>query len=201
MELDKLSTGEKVSAVSAVLLFIFMFFDWFGAKVSGVAGFSGNVPGATADAWQAFDVIDIILLIAIVAAVGVAVMRLTDADFEPRVSVNTIVAALGALAVVLIIYRMIDPPGGESVAGVSIDITLKLGIFLGLIAAAGIAYGGYSAMREEGMTFGDAADRLSGGSGSGGASGGGPSGGGTPPPPPPPSSTPPAPPPPPSSGA
>lgn len=195
MELDKLSTGEKVSAGSAILLFIFMFFDWFGAKVSGVNGFSGSVPGAGADAWEAFSVIDIILLVAIVAAVAVAVIRLTDADVEPPVSLNTIVAALGAVAVVLILYRMIDPPGGGDVAGFSVDITLKLGIFLGLIAAAGIAYGGYSAMREEGVTFGDAADRLSGGTHAGSAPGG-PSGG-APPPPQPPSSTPPSPPPPP----
>jgi hypothetical protein len=193
MEMDKLSNGEKVSAISAILLFIFMFFDWYGAKVSGVTGFTGDVPGAGANAWQAFDIIDIILLIAIVAAVAVAVIRLTDADVEPPVSMNAVVGALGAVAVLLILYRIIDPPGGESVAGVSIDITLKLGVFLGLIAAAGIAYGGYSAMREEGMTFGDAADRLSGG---GGGAGGGPSGGA---PPPPPSSTPPPPPPPPPS--
>ena len=106
--------------------------------------------------------IPIFLMLAIVVAIGVAVIRLTDADLEPPVSLNAIVAALGGLAVLLILYRIIDPPGGGSFGGVSVDITLKFGIFLGLIAAAGIAYGGYSAMREEGMTFGDAADRLSG---------------------------------------
>jgi hypothetical protein len=187
MEVDKLNTGEKVSAVSAILLFIFMFFDWFGAKVSGVPGFSGSVEGGAGSAWDALDVIPIFLMLAIVAALGVAIIRLTDADLEPPVSLNTIVAALGGLAVLLILYRIIDPPGGDSLAGVSVDITLKFGIFLGLIAAAGIAYGGYSAMREEGTTFGDAADRLSSGPGS------------TPPPtggPPPPSQQPPPPPPP-----
>jgi hypothetical protein len=162
MELDKLSRGEKVSAVSAILLFIFMFFDWFGAKVSGVPGFSGTVEGAGGSAWDALDVIPIFLMLAIVVAIGVAIVRLTDADLEPPFSLNAIVAALGGLAVLLILYRIIDPPGGGSFGGVSVDITLKFGIFLGLIAAAGIAYGGYSAMREEGLTFGDAADRLSG---------------------------------------
>ena len=184
MEADKLSTGEKVSAVSAILLFVFMFFDWFGAKVSGVPGFSGSIEGGGGSAWDALDVIPIFLMLAIVAAIGVAVIRLTDADLEPPISLNAIVAALGGFAVLLILYRIVDPPGGESVAGVSVDITLKFGIFLGLIAAAGIAYGGYSAMREEGMTFGDTADRLSGG-------------GGQAPPPPPSSSQPPPPPPPP----
>jgi hypothetical protein len=192
MEVDKLSTGEKVSAVSAILLFVFMFFDWFGAEVSGVPGFSGSVEtGAAGSAWDALDVIPIFLMITIVAAVGVALIRLTDADLEPPVSLNAIVAGLGGLAVLLILYRIIDPPGGGSFGGVSVDITLKFGIFLGLIAAAGIAYGGYSAMREEGLTFGDAADQLSGG----GQPPQPPAGG--PPPPPPPSQQPPPPPPPP----
>jgi hypothetical protein len=161
MELDKLSPGEKISAVSGILLFVFMFFDWFGVEVSGVPGFSGTVGGVGGSAWDALDAIPIFLMIAIVAALGVAVVRLTDADLEPAVSLNAIVAALGGLAVLLILYRIVDPPGGGSFGGVSVDVTLKLGIFLSLLAAAGIAYGGWSAMREEGLTFDDVGDRLS----------------------------------------
>lgn len=194
MEMDKLNTGEKISAVSAILLFIFMFFDWFGVKVSGVAGFSGNIAGSGGNAWDAMDVIPIFLMLAIVVAVGVAVVRLTDADLEPPVSLNAIVAGLGGLAVLLILYRIISPPDFGSFGGVSVEATLKFSIFLGLLAAAGIAYGGYSAMREEGATFGDAADRLAGG----GDTGARPPAGGSPPPPPPP--PPPSQPPPPTSG-
>ena len=193
MKADKLSTGEKISAVSAVLLFVFMFFDWFGVKVESVSGFSGSVPGG-GSAWDALDVIPLVLMAAIVVAIGVAVIRLTDADLEPPFSLNTAVAVLGGLAVLLIVYRVVNPPGGGDFGGVSVDTTLKLGIFLGLIAAAGIAYGGYSAMREEGASFGDAADRLSGGSGTGAGQGPGDV------PPPPPTQQPPPPPPPPPTG-
>jgi hypothetical protein len=214
MEADKLSTGEKLSAVSALLLFVFMFFDWFGVEVSGVPGFGGDVSGAGGSAWDALDVIPIFLMLAIVAAIGVAVIRLTDADLELPVSLNAIVAALGGLAVLLILYRIIDQPGGGGdFSGVEVDVTLKVGIFLAFAAAVGIAYGGYRAMQEEGMTFGDVGDRLSGGPGSGtGAPGGTPSEGPAagppppppgqqpPPPPPPPSQSPPPPPPPPVSG-
>jgi hypothetical protein len=203
MEADKLSTGEKIAAVSAILLFVFMFFDWFGVEVSGVPGFSGDVAGTGGSAWDALDVIPIFLMLAIVAAIGVAVIRLTDADLEPPVSLNAIVAALGGLAVLLILYRILDQPGGGEFGGVEVDTTLKLGIFLSLLAAAGIAYGGYSAMREEGMTFGDVGDRL-GGQGQGPGPGGSqPPAGGPPPPPtgqqvppPPPAQQPPPPPPP-----
>ena len=183
MEADKLNTGEKIAAISAVLLFIFMFFTWFGVEVSGAGAFSGSVPGAGGDAWDALEFIPVILVIAIVAAIGVAVLRLTDSAYEPPISMNAVVTVLGGLSVLLILFRIVDPPSFGSFGGVSVDGTVEFGIFLGLIAAAGIAYGGYLAMKEEGASFGDTADRLS---------GGGPAAT-----PPPPGRQPPAPPPPP----
>jgi hypothetical protein len=188
MDVDRLSTGEKIAGVSAILLFIFMFVDWFSVDVSTSAGSLAFSASAGGSAWDALDTIPIFLMIAIVAAVGVAVVRLTDAVFEPAISVNAVVAALGGLAVLLILYRIISPPDAGSAPGVSVDVSPAIGIFLGLIAAAGIAYGGYRAMQEEGTSFGDVGDRLGGGSHGG-------HGGGQPPQPP--SSTPPSPPPPP----
>jgi hypothetical protein len=182
MDVDKLSTGEKIAGVSAVLLFIFMFFTWFGVEVSG-GGFSGSVPGAGGSAWDALEFIPIVLVIAIVVALVNVFLRLSDSDYEPPVSMNVAVTVLGGLSTLLILFRIIDPPGFGSFGGVSVDATLELGIFLGLIAAAGITYGGYRGMQEEGATFSGTADRLSGG------------GPGSNPPPPPPSSPPPPPPP------
>jgi hypothetical protein len=200
MDADRLSTGEKIAGISAILLFIFMFFDWFTASASN--GFISVSVGGSA--WDALDVIPIILMIAIIAAVAVAVVRLIEADFEPQLSMNAVVAILGILSVLLILYRIVSPPD-SGISQISVDPAL--GIFLGLIAAAGIAYGGYRAMQEEGASFGEIGDRLGGRGGPGGP--GGPAGtGGTPPqppastppsPPPPPSSTPPSPPPPPGS--
>lgn len=186
MDADRLSTGEKIAGASAVLLFIFMFFDWFKVDIDGGEGlFSVSVGGS---AWDALDVIPIILMLAVIAAVAVAIIRLTDAIFEPPISLNAIVAILGGISVLLILYRIIDPPGAGDVPGV--DVSPALGIFLGLIAGAGITYGGYRAMQEEGTSFGDLGDQFS--------SRGGPGAG--PPQQPPSSTTPPPPPPPPSSG-
>jgi hypothetical protein len=205
MEIDKLSTGEKVSAVSAILLFVFMFFDWFGAEVSGSAGFSISEGGS---AWDALDWIPIFLLVTIVVALVSAGLRLSESSYEPPISLNAVIAALGGLSVLMILYRIVDPPGSsESFPGVSIDISPELGIFLGLLAAAGIAYGGYAAMKEEGLTFGDVAGDLSAGRRGGGGHNppppppppAAPTGGQVPPPPPPSSQAPPPPPPPPPS--
>jgi hypothetical protein len=184
MDVDKLNTGEKIAGVSAVLLFIVMFFDWFGVEVSDSNGFSGTVPGAGGSAWDALDFIPIVLVIAIVIAFVNVFLRLSDSDYEPPVSINVVVAVLGGLSALLVLFRIVFPPSFGEFGGVSVDATLEFGIFLGLITAAGIAYGGYRGMQEDGVTFSDTADRLSSRGGSGGN-------------PPPPSSTPPPPPPPP----
>src|SRR5262249_61333036 len=133
--------GKKISSVSAILLFIFIFFACFGAKVEA-EGFSGSVSGG-GSAWDVLDVIPIFLMAAIIVAVAVAVIRLTDADVEPPFSLNTLVAVLGGLAFLLILYRIISPPDIADFGGVSIETTRKFGIFLGLIAPPGIAYGRY----------------------------------------------------------
>jgi hypothetical protein len=188
MDLDKLNTGEKIAGVSAVLLFIFMFFDWFGVEISGEDGSVSFGSGAGGSAWDALDFIPIILVITVVIALVNIVLRLSESDYEPPVSMNVAVTVLGGISTLLVLYRIIDPPGFGSFGGVSVDATLEFGIFLGLAAAIGIAFGGYKAMQEEGSSFSGTADKLSGG-GPGAGSPPPPSSGGTPPPPPPPPSS------------
>lgn len=183
MDVDKLNAGEKIAGVSAVLLFIVMFFDWFGVEISGEDGSVSFGSGAGGSAWDALDFIPIVLVITIVVALVNAFLRLSDSDYEPPVSMNVAVAVLGGLSTLLVLYRIIDPPSFGSFGGVTVDATLELGIFLGLITAAGIAFGGYRGMQEEGSSFSGTAEKLS--------------NGGRNDPPPPPSSTPPPPPPPP----
>jgi hypothetical protein len=204
MDLNRLTQGEKIAGVSAILLFIFMFFDWYSVTISGISS-SISVEGGGGNAWDALDFIPIVLLIAIIATIANAAIEASESDIETPVHGGTAVTVLGALSFVLILFRIVVTPSVDTFGGVSADVSPELGIFLALVAAAGMAYGGYRAMQEEGATFSDAADRLSGGSG------GGPSAGPPPPPPPPPpasppppsppsSSAPPPPPPPPSSG-
>ena len=102
-------------------------------------------------------------MIAIVVALVNVFLRLSDSDYEPPISMNVAVAVLGGLSTLLVLFRIISPPSFGTFGGVSVDATLELGIFLGLITAAGIAYGGYRGMQEEGTTFSGTADKLSGG--------------------------------------
>jgi uncharacterized membrane protein YgcG len=193
MDLDRLTTGEKIAGVSAILLFIFTFFDWFGVKATGAAG-SITVPGG-GSAWDALDIIPWIIVLAVIAVLVMVYVKASDAAVDAPLT--AIATGLSGLVVLLILYRVISPPDYDTLAG-SFDGTRKAGLWLGLIASIGMAYGSYRAMEEEGSSFSDAADRFSGGGGGSGA------GGGAPPRPPArpsePPSAPPPPPPPPSPG-
>ncbi|MGH2980886.1 MAG: hypothetical protein ACRDKV_02430, partial [Solirubrobacterales bacterium] len=173
MDVNKLSQGEKIAAGSAIILFIVMFFSWFGApeEVEALAGAVGV--DTSANAWQSFDFIDLVLLATVVVAVGAAIAKAADTRVDFPLS--TIVTVLGALSTILVLYRILDPPS---------EASRKFGVFLGVIFAAALTYGGWLAMQEEGTTFEDAADRFRGDDvgGPGPGAGGPGTGGGAEPP-------------------
>jgi len=174
VDTSRVSFGEMVAAVSgAVLIFVMFVFDWFGYK---------DVPGG-ANAWEWMSFLDIVLFLCALAAIVMAALRASGEMPQLPAPPGTIVGGAGALALVIILFRLLFPGDGPldeaaaAVGDVSLDVTRKVGAFLGLIAAGGIAFGGYTAMNER-------------------ASGAAPGTGASPPPPPPPSSPPPSSPPP-----
>ena len=113
-----------------------MFFDWFGVEVSGVGGFSGQRLGRGRQRLGRARIHpDRPRRSRSSPRSCVAVLRLTDSTYEPPISMNAVVTVLGVFSVLLILFRIVDPPCFASFGGVSVDGTLDLGIFLGLIAA------------------------------------------------------------------
>jgi hypothetical protein len=167
MDTTKLRLGELVAGVSALVLFIVMFLPWYGASVK-----AGTVTAsADATAWQAYSLIDLILFVSIIAALGMVILAMTQRSAALPISASVVVTILGGLDVLLILFRMISKPGKGNCGSFcdAVSINLKYGLFLGLIAAGGIAAGAFMAMREEGTSFGDTAQRLQGATGGGGA--------------------------------
>ena len=182
MDPARLGRGEMIAAVSGAVLLIVMFLSWFGAPdtvdAGGIEFDIGDAAGAlgvdtTANAWQAFSFIDIVLFLTAVVSIGLGVATAMSRDVAMPVAASALVAGLGIVSTLLVLYRVIDPVEGAS---------REFGLFLGLLAAGGVAYGGWVSMQEEGSSFGAQAenvqDRYSGG-------------GGAPPPPPPPQAPPP----------
>jgi hypothetical protein len=142
--------GEALSALGGVVLVAAMFLDWFGVDVSG------RLPGIEAlgrtikpvNAWQAFDAIDIVLLFAAVLALATALAAIAGSGLRLPIETAVLVAALGALAAALIAWRLADPPITQLTSPtVTVDVTREVGAYLGLVAAAAIAAGGWLALR------------------------------------------------------
>jgi hypothetical protein len=141
---SRLRTGEIVAGIGGLAMFIFLFFDWF----SGAPELSGNlVTGATisrpgVSGWDAL--IDLPGFLIILSAVsGIALVYLAAAGQRVNIPVQrgAVTAALGSLAVLLILWRMF--------AG---SPTLKIGVFLGLAAAVAITAGALMALAEDGFS-------------------------------------------------
>ncbi len=146
VDTSKISFGEMVAGASGLALFIFMFFPWYGLKTE-VEGL-GEVEGVNGNAWEVFSIIDILLLLVALLAVGMAVARAAGAmPADLPAPAGMIVALAGALALLLILFRLISAPDPD-ITGDAVDLSRKIGVFLGLIAAAGITFGGYTAMNE-----------------------------------------------------
>ncbi|HEY8000985.1 MAG TPA: hypothetical protein VID76_03540 [Solirubrobacterales bacterium] len=163
MDAGRLGRGELIAAVSGAALFIIMFLPWFGYDFSGAASdvadqLGVSVPDASVNfnAWESFGFIDIVLFVTVIVSVAFGVAGAMARDVALPVAASAITAGLGILSLVLVAYRLLDTPSESS---------RKFGLFLGLIATAGIAYGGWIGMQEEGTSFGDQVDRVQGDSG------------------------------------
>lgn len=145
MDTSKVSPGEMIAGISALALFIFLFLPWYG--VDSVGGFGVGDLGGNLSAWEAFDFIDILLFLAAVVVVGLVLARAADAMPQLPQPPALIIAVAGAIALVLILFRLLVAPDFGTDA-VDVDLGRKLGIFLALLSAAGITYGGWRAMNE-----------------------------------------------------
>ena len=145
--MDNLRRGEQIAGASGVALLLIMFiFDWFSVSAPG-----GGI-SVGGNAWDTMELIRWILLFTGLAGVGLAIAAITQTDVNMPVAASAIAAGLGILSVILVLFRIISPPDGG--LGDLIDVGRSIGVFLGLIAAAGVAYGGWTAMQEEGTTLG-----------------------------------------------
>ena len=97
---------------------------------------------AEATAWQAFSVVDLFIAAATLAGVSVGVVVLFRLSVSYPVAGSAVTALFGGLALLLIAYRMVNPPGGGG------ELDLEVGAWLGLVAAAGVTLGGYLGMQE-----------------------------------------------------
>jgi len=143
MNTSRLTTGDIVAGVGGVVLLISLFLPWYGVSVD-VAGFSASESGS---GWEALGFIDILLFLVAVVAIAVVAARAAGA-LPAEVPGSLVLLALGALAVLLVLFRIIDIPTGGDVPE-QVELSRKIGIFIALIGSAAVAYGGWRTNSEQ----------------------------------------------------
>jgi hypothetical protein len=139
VELSRLRPGDILAGVGGVALLAVMFLDWYALSLGGLVPVGVN-------AWQAFDVTDVILALTALSGIGVAVLTASRRSPALPVAAGVLTSTLGALALLLVFYRILNQPGPNQF------VEVKLGAFLGFLCVLAVAVGGYRAIRdEEGM--------------------------------------------------
>jgi hypothetical protein len=86
----------------------------------------------------------------ILVALGSVVALANGYKDDGRLPLSAIVAGLGALASALIVIRIVHHPGPSASSGsLHVSYGIKAGIWLGLLAALTITFGGYAQTRPE----------------------------------------------------
>ena len=125
MGLRRLRLGEWVAAAGGVLMIVSLFLPWY-------AGASG---------YEALTVIDVLLTAIALLALALPVLQATRDSPALPVGAGVLTVAWGIVAIVLVVFRLIDAPFDG--AGV------RAGAWLGLLAAAAIEAGGWRSLDSE----------------------------------------------------
>jgi hypothetical protein len=135
----RVGSGELIAGASGVLLLVAMLLPWYGRETN----IAGAVVAESWTAWQSLSLIAILLFAIGIAAIAVPVGRALWASPE-RFRDDRLISMLGLLGLLLVLFRLIDIPlaGIDVQPGDSVDSSRDAGIFLALLATAGIAYGG-----------------------------------------------------------
>jgi hypothetical protein len=127
------SAGELIAGSGGVALLAALFLPWY-TRDTDIAG---AVINQTWTAWQALPVISVLLFA--VAVVAIIVPAAPKGFRSDRALV-----ILGAVGLLLVLFRAVDMPLPQIdlVKGDHADTSRSAGLFLALLATAGIAYGG-----------------------------------------------------------
>jgi hypothetical protein len=116
-------------------------FKWFGVVGRPRAGDSGKQSAASA--WTELSVVRWLLLLTALVALGSVVIHISQRSHGSQTNTTLPVTLLGGLSSLLLFYRLlVDLPSPHTV------VDVKIGGFLGLLAAIGIAVGGLESLRE-----------------------------------------------------
>lgn len=155
MDLSKLTTADRVILGAAIAYLIFMFLPWYGVDIPGISG-GGSYSNS---GWDYFLGGILPMILALVMAVHVAITRFAPDTKLPDLPVpwSQVHMFAGIAIAVIVALRLLI--GSDEIAGIDtgFDLDRKFGLFLAVLAAIGLAVGGFL-KSQEGDTTASAGD-------------------------------------------
>jgi hypothetical protein len=130
------SLGERIIWVAGLVLMLSSFMSWYSGK--SIEGPTLSVIG-----WHTGTIGKLVFFIGLLV-IALAVLREVGVELPPTIPESLVTIALGALATVLVLIRVISIP--DTFAGTS---GRAIGIWIALIAALGVIGGGLLRAGEE----------------------------------------------------
>jgi hypothetical protein len=140
MDLRRLRLGEWVAAVGGVGLAASLFLPWYEPTV-GVDLEHDIGPELTG--FESFSVLDLYLVIVALLPLALALLQATRRSPTLPVGAAVLTVLVGAVATLLVSYRIVNQPGPNEF------VEVRPWAWLGLLATVAIAVGGWESLRNE----------------------------------------------------
>ena len=98
------------------------------------------IPDVSENAWDALGLVKLVLVAAGLCGVALTLVRMSSDPPVSRLATAAVATGVGTLATAIVLYHLVNPPG---------DASREIGVFVGLVAAGGVAVGGWIALEDE----------------------------------------------------
>jgi hypothetical protein len=133
MNLVRLRAGEWLATAAAVAIAVTLALPWYG----------GRAPEDTVTGFESFAVIDVLLLVAAAVGLTLAILQATRTSPALPVAFGVLTVTAGLIAVLLVVYRLVNEPGPDDL------IEVRAGAWLGLAAVLALTAGGWLSIGNE----------------------------------------------------
>jgi hypothetical protein len=141
--------ADVLAGLGGIVLLGSLWLKWYGFDADALVPEGDGVlsvlntgtPSVTA--WQAFSVIDILLALFAALAIGVPVSSILARTTAKPVAFTVLASVGGALAVLLVLYRLVNQPGSNEL------VAVKAGAWIGLVGAILTFVGSWLAMADD----------------------------------------------------